>query len=112
MRLIITNETGMELFAIYPNETEQQNDKFFLRIDLSLTEVTPPAGCRAKKLAELPLCGSTDFPELELGMLRVRVIPPADWQIKREDGFLTDEADGTKCHMVRLLKISPKSVSN
>lgn len=112
MRLLITNETGVELFVIHPKEPEWQNDKFFLRIDLSFIETAPPEGCRAKKLAQPPLCCGVNFPGLKPGELRVSVIPPAGWQIKREDEFLTDEADGTECHMVRLLKISPKSDGN
>ena len=111
MRILITNETGFTLYAVYPKQADLEGKTMLLEFRLTLTEPDPIAGYQIKELKGPPLCSGLDFPKLGINQVQIALTAPKGTTIEAEDGLIPD-TDGTVCHMVRIRKLEPKLGGN
>lgn len=111
MRILITNETGFTLYAIYPKKVEPDGKVLLLEFQLTLTEPCPVDGHRIKELKCPPLCSGLDFPKLNIDQVQIALTAPKGTTIQAEDGLIAD-TDGTVCRIIRILKLELKLGGN
>ena len=108
MLLYSTNETGYDIFIIYPEEVSDGDEKLELR--LQLHNSSPPKNFGIKQLRQLPWCATFDLADISAEELEIDLRPSGNFKIEWKYGPLPDECP--ECRMLRILKIIPTSFGN
>lgn len=108
MRLYVSNETGHDIFLVYPAETPDEDRK--LELFLQLHDSRPPINFGTKQIYPPPRCAAFDLLEISAEKLEVDLRPSGNFKIEWEYGTLP--AEGSECRMLRILKIISTSRRN